>query len=100
MYNEQGYLVKNSIDRYSLGDRLNLTYPAGETIYGSDSDKVFEILVQAAEPPINWTSNWLPSPTDQPGFDMLYQALQEGTYEYPLIIKVPAIIENSTELAI
>ncbi|KAE9986701.1 hypothetical protein EG328_005028 [Venturia inaequalis] len=102
MYNEEGYLVENTIDRYVLGDRSNLTYPGGNLVYGSDSDEPFEILVQAREPPAIWTSNWLPSPVDQAAFDMLLrfyapaQALQEGTYEYPLITKIPAITNGST----
>ncbi|TID24787.1 hypothetical protein E6O75_ATG03992 [Venturia nashicola] len=101
MYAEEGYLVENAINRHILGDRSNLTYPGGDLVYGSDSDAPFEILVQAGETPANRTSNWLPSPADLPGFDMLLrfyapaQALQEGTYEYPLVIKVPAITNES-----
>lgn len=56
MYNEEGYLVENTVDRYVLGDHSNLTYPSGGLVYGSDSDAAFEVLVQAGEPPTKWTS--------------------------------------------
>ena len=59
-YDLQGQLVKNSIHRYSIGSRDNITYPNGEPVYGknSGSQSVFQILVQPADnaPPANWTS--------------------------------------------
>ncbi|OAL25326.1 hypothetical protein AYO22_05203 [Fonsecaea multimorphosa] len=75
MYNAAGYLVDNSINRYSLGDRDNLTYSDGTPVYGPGSDtavdKPFDILVQAEQPPSNWTSNWLPSPSEPGPFVLL-----------------------------
>lgn len=56
MYDSQGTLVPNSISRYSLGDRSNLTYPDGTSVYGTDIDAPFDILVQASQPPAKWTS--------------------------------------------
>jgi hypothetical protein len=67
VYNISSYLVQNPLNRYSLGDRSNLTYPDGDLIYGEDSsdrNDAFSILLQSADvpPPANWTSNWLPTP--------------------------------------
>jgi hypothetical protein len=56
MYDATGYLVKNTIDRYSVGDRSNLTYPDGTLVYGSDVDEPFEVLIQATQPPDNYLS--------------------------------------------
>jgi hypothetical protein len=58
-YNAEQYLVPNSLNRYALGDRSNLTYADGLPVYGSSngSDETgFEILVQPADlqPPRNW----------------------------------------------
>lgn len=63
-YNAEQFLVENSLDRYALSDRSNLTYPDGSPVYGSgsgsdsDNSRGFDILIQAAdmEPPKNWTS--------------------------------------------
>jgi hypothetical protein len=67
-YGANQYLIPNSIDRYTVGDRtLNLTYQdSRELSYGPGSEREddgpFQILLQSAElpPPANWTSNWLP----------------------------------------
>ncbi|KIW92208.1 uncharacterized protein Z519_07192 [Cladophialophora bantiana CBS 173.52] len=101
MYNVAGYFVENPINRYSLGDRDNITYPDGSPVYGpgSDStvDKPFDILVQADQPPSNWTSNWLPSPAEPGPFVLLLRwyvpelGLSNGSYVYPLITKGGAI---------
>ena len=64
-YNSSSYLIPNTLDRYSLGDRSNLTYPDGQLIYGnSECNDPFSLLVQPAhvKPNSNWTSNWLPAP--------------------------------------
>ena len=67
-YGPDQYLIPNPINTYSLGDRSNLTYPDGTSIYGTGSDPTkdgpFKILVQQADiaPPKNWTTNWLPTP--------------------------------------
>jgi hypothetical protein len=62
-YNAEQYLVSNSLNRYALGDRSNLTYADGSPVYSSgsnsESDETsFQILVQPADlqPPRNWTS--------------------------------------------
>ncbi|KAI1469825.1 uncharacterized protein F4812DRAFT_304455 [Daldinia caldariorum] len=71
LYNLQKELVSNSINRYSLGDRSNLTFSDGTPVYGTSADVPFDILVQASEPPANWTSNWLPSPNTPGSFNMI-----------------------------
>ncbi|KIW83255.1 hypothetical protein Z517_02500 [Fonsecaea pedrosoi CBS 271.37] len=104
MYNAAGYLVDNPINRYSLGDRDNLTYSDGTPVYGPNSDAVvdkpFDILVQAAQPPSNWTSNWLPSPPEAGPFVLLLRwyvpapGLSDGSYVYPLVTKGGAVTGN------
>jgi hypothetical protein len=59
-YNSTNYLVPNSLNRYSLGDRSNLTYANGMQVYANPSSNgAFSILIQPAdaEPSANWTSN-------------------------------------------
>jgi len=60
LYDANGYLVENPLQRYAVGDRSAITHPDGRLVYGDDSagDGVFQILVQAAtmQPPGNWTN--------------------------------------------
>lgn len=59
LYNADKFLIKNSLNRSSLGDRSNLTYADGIPVYGDDHrDGPFQLLIQPAdiEPPANWTS--------------------------------------------
>ena len=70
LYNSQGYLSANPADKYSVGDRSNITYPDGELVYSNitrGANGRFEVLVQPynVPPPVNWTSNWLPAPTNE-----------------------------------
>ena len=101
------YLIPNSLDRYNIGDRNNLTYPDGSFIYGtnaSNSDGPFQILVQAADnpPPANWTGNWLPGPPGGGNITVtmrFYEAQEEvldGTYVYPVLTRQAAITANSS----
>lgn len=68
VYGPDQFFIPNELNRYSLGDRSNLTFPDGTLVYadgnGSSTDGPFEILLQPADvtPPDNWTSNWLPAP--------------------------------------
>ncbi len=52
LYDEHGYFVENSINRYTIGDRDNLRYNA---------DGSLDILIQASQP--DDVTNWLPTPT-------------------------------------
>jgi hypothetical protein len=62
LYNADGYLVANSLNKYEVGDRSNITYPDGTLVYGNNSattsDGFFQGLVQGANvgPPNNWTN--------------------------------------------
>ena len=108
VYDTGGFLVANSINRYALGDRSNLTYSNGTLVYNPGGqalsprvqpgeNETFYILLQAASPPANWTSNWLPSPPQGGMFTInlrLYvasKALTDGSYVYPLVSKGAAI---------
>lgn len=64
-YNSSSYLIPNPLERYSLRDQSNLTYPNGKPVYDTDSPNgAFSILIQPGDvpPPANWTHNWLPAP--------------------------------------
>ena len=103
MYNSVGYLVENKLGVYSVGDRSNLTYPDGGSVYANgtagDASEPFQILVQPADvaPPSNWTGNWLPSPTGM-DFELTLrfyapeEALVNGSYGYPSLERVGAIV--------
>lgn len=72
-YNSTNYLIPNGWDRYSLGDRSNLTYADGMPVYAdSSSNGAFSILIQPADkaPGANWTYNWLPAPAGGGAFTM------------------------------
>ena len=62
-YGVDQYLIPNPLNRASLGDRSNLTYPDGKLVYDVDGDEkgVFQVLVQAADvaPPGNWTNKYV-----------------------------------------
>jgi hypothetical protein len=64
-YNAAQNLVPNTLDRYALSDRSNITYPDGSLVYdrraSSRKNGTFELLVQPADiaPPKNWTSKYV-----------------------------------------
>jgi hypothetical protein len=68
LYLTDEYFFANPLDRYSLGDRSNLTYPDGSLVYGgpnsSSTDGPFQILIQSitTPQPANWTSKQVPLP--------------------------------------
>jgi hypothetical protein len=53
MYGDDGFLVPNSINRYSLNNRGNMTYPDGTLVYGGDSPadntEPFYMLLQSTD---------------------------------------------------
>lgn len=55
MYSKEGYLVANSIERYSIGDRT----PGLQ----KEADGTLKIYVQPTDPGDARSTNWLPSPT-------------------------------------
>ncbi|RAQ46489.1 hypothetical protein AFGD_000130 [Aspergillus flavus] len=100
LYNADKFLIKNSLNRSSLGDRSNLSYADGIPVYGDDHrDGPFQLLIQPAdiEPPANWTSNWLPGPSGGGQIDInlrFYgpgEGLQDDSWEYPVVEKQQAI---------
>jgi hypothetical protein len=65
MYGGDGFLVPNSLDRYSLNNRGNMTYPDGTLVYGSespaDSTEPFYMLLQSTDIPASaeWESKFV-----------------------------------------
>ncbi|KAJ5125360.1 DUF1254-domain-containing protein [Penicillium atrosanguineum] len=63
-YNTEEYLIPNTLNRYALSDRSNLTYADGSLVYDGnahgDGDGNFQLLVQPADvtPPKNWMSKY------------------------------------------
>jgi hypothetical protein len=75
LYESQGFVSANPLDKYSVGDRSNITYPDGKLVYGNDTgddDGSFQVLVQPynVPPPANWTNNWLPAPANGSEFSI------------------------------
>ncbi|KAI9892436.1 MAG: hypothetical protein M1814_001393 [Vezdaea aestivalis] len=102
-YGANEYLIPNSLDRFSVGDRSNITYLNGQVIYpvGStnSADEPFKILIQQADirPPANWTSNWLPSPAGGGSGSFILRwyvpsnDFTNGTYVFPKVEQIAAI---------
>ena len=55
MYDEDGYLVENSIQRYGIGDRDELRF---------NNDGSLDIYIQHESPGKDKEANWLPAPKD------------------------------------
>ena len=55
LYDNDGYLVKNPLNRFAIGDRDNLVY---------NSDGSLDLYIQNQNPGKNLESNWLPAPKD------------------------------------
>ncbi|KAJ7754695.1 hypothetical protein DFH07DRAFT_1061209 [Mycena maculata] len=98
IYDEQGYMVPNDLNRYSLNNRGSMTYPNGTLISETpaDSGARFYMLLQSTDYPASpeWESNWLPTPADGKVFNFLMRfyrpenSLFDGTYEYPKVTAV------------
>jgi hypothetical protein len=75
LYNSQGYVSANPLEKYSVGDRSKIPYPDDRLVYGNGTGSVdgsFQVLVQPynVPPPANWTSNWLPAPANESEFSI------------------------------
>ena len=57
MYDQDGFQVSNSINRFAIGDRDKLAFNA---------DGSLDIYVQAESPSKDKESNWLPAPKNAP----------------------------------
>ncbi|KAJ6626692.1 hypothetical protein B0H10DRAFT_1780846, partial [Mycena sp. CBHHK59/15] len=100
MYDGEGYLVPNSLNRYALNNRGNMTYPDGSLLYGgdspADSDDSFYMLLQSTDIAVSaeWESNWLPTPAAGGEFRFYLrwygptESLLNGTYTYPKLTEV------------
>ena len=81
LYNEDGYLVDNSINRYSLSDRSDgLQF---------NEDNSLDLYVQHKAPNEDKQSNWLPSPKTE--FTLTLRAYMPKTELLNLEWKIPAI---------
>lgn len=81
VYDEQGYLAENELERYSLSDRSSLVF---------DDDGSITILISHYKPQSN-ISNWLPAPGGKFGLTlrMYYpeKRLVEGGWQPPSVGK-------------
>lgn len=105
VYDGNGYLIPNDLERYVLGDRSTIAYSDGGRVYGENEisddarDDLFQILLQPADlrPPENWISNWLPAPAGggKLSFSMRFYGAEEGMsngeWVYPVIEKRQAM---------
>ncbi|MGY4534496.1 hypothetical protein ACVW0Y_003636 [Pseudomonas sp. TE3786] len=84
VYDADGYLVDNPLNRYALGDRDALK---------RNADGSLDIVLQADAPASEWQGNWLPIPKEG-GFALtarLYwpeAAILSGTWTMPAIERV------------
>jgi hypothetical protein len=78
-----GYMVRNSIDRYSLGSRSGLV---------SNADGSIDIYLQRTAPAAGHESNWLPAPAGN--FKLMLRAyvpgraVLDGEYHVPPVRRV------------
>ncbi|KAJ6530846.1 hypothetical protein DFH09DRAFT_1285002 [Mycena vulgaris] len=98
MYDANGYLVPNGLERFSLNSRDNMTYPGSGLVRDSapDSKERFYMLLQSTSYDIapEWQSNWLPSPAGSAPFNFILrfygpkESLVNKEYQYPKVEKV------------
>jgi len=81
MYDENGFLIESTINRYALGDRDNLEF---------NSDGSLDLLMQYDKPEA-LSNNWLPTPKGEFALTLrLYLPKEEflnGDWKLPPIIK-------------
>ncbi|KAF4595310.1 DUF1254-domain-containing protein [Ophiocordyceps camponoti-floridani] len=102
LYDEEGGLIPNHLNRYSLGDLSNLTYADGLPVYGmSNRTEAFSILIQPLDvlPPAKWTNNWLPAPVRGDKFFIHLRFFgpklplnANSSYAYPTVTRQRAIV--------
>ena len=84
LYNDKGYLVKNSLHRYAIGPHL------GKSDYNIDGS--LTIYIGNVSPGKDYINNWLPAPENS--FNLILrmywptQALLSGLWKPPAIIRV------------
>jgi hypothetical protein len=83
LYNAKHFFAKNSINRYTLGDRDSLQY---------NDDGSVDIYIQRQNPGRDKTANWLPTPTGKFNLNLRSywpkQALLNGQWAPPPIQRV------------
>ena len=83
MYDTEGFQAANSLNRFAIGDRDNLTY---------NKDGSLDIYIQHDSPGLAKESNWLPAPRGPLGITMrIYEPGREaldGTWSPPAIKRV------------
>lgn len=83
MYDAEGFPVANSLNRYAIGDRSNLTY---------NKDGSLDIYIQNSTPSLDKMSNWLPAPREPMSIYMrLYSPRRkalDGTWSPPPVKRV------------
>lgn len=83
MYDPQGYMVENPINRNAIGDRSNLK---------TNTDGSTDIYIQHNSPGKDKESNWLPAPAGD--FNLLLRVywpkkeMIDGTYKIPSVNKI------------
>jgi len=84
LYDNEGYALPNSLDRFAIGDRDGLV---------SNADGSLQIIVAAADPGPDKKSNWLPAPRDAFNLTMrLYgpqRRVLDGTWLPPPVQRLP-----------
>jgi hypothetical protein len=83
MYDAEGFQAANSLNRFAIGDRDNLTY---------NKDGSLDIYIQHDSPSLDKESNWLPAPKGPLGITMrVYEPRREaldGTWSPPAVKRV------------
>lgn len=89
MYDEHGYLITNSINRYSISSRDTLNY---------NSDGSLDLYIQYGSPGTDLETNWLPAPNGPfsitlrmywPTVDVLYGPADPNTPPWQMPAMVP-----------
>ncbi|MFT5888871.1 MAG: hypothetical protein ACI9BO_001694, partial [Zhongshania sp.] len=89
LYDVQGFLVGNAIERYAIGDRDKLNFNA---------DGSLDILIQKDAPSVS-DANWLPAPVGQFALTLrLYSPRAEflsGSWQLPpvMLMQPPALLQ-------
>lgn len=86
LYDANGFLVSNTLNRYSLGSRDNITRSAN----GS-----FTLIASSQAPPAAQLNNWLPAPAGQGWTPTLRvygasEAVRTGQWQYPILTAMAA----------
>jgi hypothetical protein len=83
-YDQDGYFIANSLERYAIGDRDPLKFK---------SDGSLDLYIQSKDPGPDRQSKWLPSGDGDFNLTIrLYspkEAILNGTWQPPLVERIP-----------